>query len=209
MLDGLEHLSQQLSYALPECIISQIIISSDRFLGYAWSRYLFVGKRTAMFPSLDAARFRLEDRHISSLIVDMESLTTSRFAALEMLRSHCLSKDSLRTWLLVSHQDPPMKAFLAAAGPFEVLERNQSVQHFRDALLAPPSAETSDYFSPTEWQLLTLLAQGQTLINAARQLKMPYHRAVYRLGTLLQRCGLSSRQALMQLLHRLSLDVNQ
>lgn len=101
-----------------------------------------------------------------------------------------------------------MHAFLSAAGPFEPLARNLSVQLFREALLAPLSPKTVPRFSPTEWQLITLLAQGQTLKNAARQLNLPYHRAVYRISTLLDRLGLPTRQSLTQLLHRLTLDVN-
>lgn len=209
VIDSLEHLSQQLSYALPEGILSQMLISSDRFLGYAWSRHLFVGKRTATFTSLEAARYRLNDSSLTSLIVDMESLTTSRFAALEALRAHCLSKGGLRTYLLISHQDPPMSAFLRAAGPFELLVRDLPVHALRAALLAPPVPATSPRFSPTEWQLITLLAQGQTLKNAARALHLPYHRAVYRISTLSQHLGLPTRHALTQLLHRLTLDVNQ
>ena len=208
VIDSLEQLSLQLSDALPEGVISQMLISSDRFLGYAWNRHLFVGKRTATFASLEAARYRLNDVSLTSLIVDMESLTTSRFAALLALRAHCLSKGGLRTWLLISHQDPPMHAFLSAAGPFEPLARNLPVRLFREALLAPLSPKTVPRFSPTEWQLITLLAQGQTLKNAARQLNLPYHRAVYRISTLLDRLGLPTRQSLTQLLHRLTLDVN-
>lgn len=207
-VDNLEHLTQQLSYALPSCIISQMLISTDGFLAYAWGRHLFVGKRTAVFTSLDAACYRLNDRSLFSLIVDMESLTSSRFAALEALRAHCLSKGGLRTYLLVSYQDPPMSAFLRAAGPFELLGRHQSVSQLREALLAPPPQENSPRFSPTEWQLITLLAQGYRLKEAARQINMPYHRAVYRITTLLQRLGLPDRQSLTQLLHRLTLDVN-
>jgi fimbrial protein FimY len=208
VIDSLEHLSLQLSDTLPEGIISQMLISSDRFLGYAWSRHLFVGKRTATFGSLEAASYRLNDRSLTSLIVDMESLTTSRFAALMALRAHCLSKGGLRTYLLISHQDPPMHAFLSAAGPFEPLARNLPVQLLREALLAPPLPKTVPCFSSTEWQLITLLAQGLTLKNAARQIRLPYHRAVYRISTLLQRLGLPGRQSLTQLLHRLTLDVN-
>lgn len=208
IIDGLEQLSQQLSYTLPESIISQMLISTDSFLAYAWSRHLFIGKRTAVFPSLDAARYRLGDSSLSSLIVDMESLASSRFAVLEALRGHCLAKDGLRTYLLVSHPDPPMCAFFCAAGPFELLKRNQPVRQLREALLAPPLPETPPRFSPTEWQLLTRLAQGHTLKETARQLGMPYHRAVYRVTTLLQRLGLSTRLHLTQLLHRLTLDVN-
>lgn len=208
IIDNLEHLSQELSYALPACIISQMLISTDHFLAYAWGRHLFVGKRTAVFVSLDDARYRLNDRILTSLIVDMESLTSSRFAALETLRAHCLSKGGLRTYLLVSHQDPPMCAFLRAAGPFELLGRKASVSRLREALLAPPPQDNSPRFSSTEWQLITLLAQGHRLKEAARLTNMPYHRAVYRITTLLPRLGLPDRQSLTQLLHRLTLDVN-
>lgn len=208
IIDNLEHLSQELSYALPACIISQMLISTDHFLAYAWGRHLFVGKRTAVFASLDAARYRLNDRSLTSLIVDMESLTSSRFAALETLRAQCLSKGGLRTYLLVSHQDPPMCAFLRAAGPFELLGRKASVSQLREALLAPPSQNNSPRFSSTEWQLISRLAQGQTLKNVARELHLPYHRVVYRITTLSQHLGLPGRQSLKQLLHRLTLDAN-
>lgn len=208
VIDSVEHLVHQLSYALPESMISQMLISSDSYLRHAWGRYLFTGKRTAVFASLDAACYRLNDSSLTSLVVDMESLTTSRFAALEALRAHCLSKGGLRTYLLISHQDPPMCAFLRAAGPFELLSRHLPVHQLREALLAPRSPAKVPRFSSLEWQLITLLVQGHTLKNAARELKMPYHRAVYRISTLQQHLDVPTRQCLTHLLHRLTLDVN-
>lgn len=208
VLDNLEHLSPPFGFSASQGTISQILISSDRFLSYAWRSHLFAGKFTAVFPSLDAARFRLEDPWLSSLIVDMESLTVSRFAALETLREKSLLKGDLRCWLLVSRQDPPMRAFLQASGGFELLARDQSLPQLREALLAPPLRQPLPRFSVTEWQLITLLAQGQTLKESARQLRMPYHRAVYRIMRLLQRLDLPSRQHLTQLLHLLMLDMN-
>jgi fimbrial protein FimY len=208
MIDSLEHLAHSLNDAVPEGMVSQILISADSFLRYAWSRHLFGGKRIAAFETLDAARYWLDDTHLTTLIVDMESQTTSRFMVLEALRAHCLSTGGLRTYLLISHQDPPMNAFLHAAGPFELLARNGSVPRLRAALLAPTLPDISPRFSAAEWQLITLLARGLTLKEAARQLNMPYHRAVYRISTLLQRLNLPTRQCLTHLLHRLTLDVN-
>lgn len=49
IFDRLELLDQQLNYALPVGIISQAIITTDNYLGYSLSHYLFSGKRTAAF----------------------------------------------------------------------------------------------------------------------------------------------------------------
>lgn len=48
IFDRLELLDQQLNYALPVGIISQAIITTDNYLGYSLSHYLFSGKRTLL-----------------------------------------------------------------------------------------------------------------------------------------------------------------
>lgn len=207
-VEALLPLSPSLGYASPESPLNQLIVTSDTFLAWAWRRHLFVDKRTAAFVSLEAAHYRLNDSNLISLIVDMESLTTSRFVALETLRGCRMAKSGLRIFLLISQQDPPMSRFLRAAGPFELLVRTLPVQALREAVLMPRVPETVTRFTALEWQLIGRLAQGQTLKNVARELHLPYHRAVYRITTLSQHLGLPGRQSLMQLLHRLTLDVN-
>ncbi|AHJ74902.1 hypothetical protein C813_09295 [Kosakonia sacchari SP1] len=209
VFDRLEYLTQQLSFALPECIINQILISTDCFLSYAWNRGLFSGKRNAVFSSLDLAHHRFAEPHLSHLIVDMESLLTSRFSALETLRQLALHNRKLHIYLLATKSDTPLFNFLRAAGPFRVLKRELPVTPFRQALLTPASpVDVSRKFPPVEWQMFTALAQGKTMKHIAHLLNLPYHRIVYRLNTRLRQLGLPDRQSLLHLLHRLTIDAN-
>lgn len=209
VFDKLEHLTQQLRFALPECLISQVLISTDVFLGYAWSRYLFSGKRNAVFPSLGSAWHRLEHAQLTHLIVDMESLTTSRFAALETLRQLAPRHHGLHIYLLTTKNDTARFNFLHAAGPFHVLARNLPLPQFRQAMITPPEPHNaSPPFRPEEWQLISALACGKSLKCVARQFQLPYHRLVYRLNTCLMQLGLPDRQSFTHLLHRLTLDAN-
>ncbi len=210
VFDKLEHLNQQLSFALPECIISQMLISTDCFLAYAWRRGLFSGKRSAVFPSLESALHRLEDPTLSRLIIDMESLTTSRFTALETVRRLAQYHPALHIYLLVGSSDPAMLNFLHASGPFHVLSRDLALEPFRQALLTPPEPHnTSPPLLQAEWPLICALAQGRNLKSAARHCNLPYHQLVYRLGRCLAQLGLPDRQSLIHLLHRLTIDANQ
>ncbi len=77
IFDRLELLNQQLNYALPVGIISQAIITTDNYLGYSLSHYLFSGKRTAAFRSLDDISLWIEKGSLRQLIVDMETLPVS------------------------------------------------------------------------------------------------------------------------------------
>ncbi|EJG9193297.1 fimbria biosynthesis regulator FimY, partial [Salmonella enterica subsp. enterica serovar Newport] len=70
IFDRLELLNQQLNYALPVGIISQAIITTDNYLGYSLSHYLFSGKRTAAFRSLDDISLWIEKGSLRQLIVD-------------------------------------------------------------------------------------------------------------------------------------------
>lgn len=87
ILDRLELLNQQLNYALPVGIISQAIITTDNYLGYSLSHYLFSGKRTAAFRSLDDMSLWIEKGSLRQLIVDMEALPISCIEALNQLRA--------------------------------------------------------------------------------------------------------------------------
>ncbi|WP_227121541.1 fimbria biosynthesis regulator FimY [Kosakonia oryzae] len=210
VFDKLEHLSQQLNFTLPECVISQLLISTDGFLVYAWCRCLFSVKRSAVFPSLESALHRLEDRALSRLIVDMESLTTSRFSALETLRQLAQSHPDLHIYLLAAGHDPALLNFLRACGPFHILRRDLPIAPFRQALLTPPDPHNaSPPFQPAQWRLICTLAQGESLKCAARQLNLPYHRVAYRLARCLAQLGLPDRQSFLHLLHRLTLDANR
>lgn len=86
IFDRLELLDQQLNYALPVGIISQAIITTDNYLGYSLSHYLFSGKRTAAFRSLDDISLWIEKGSLRQLIVDMEALPVSCIEALNQLR---------------------------------------------------------------------------------------------------------------------------
>ena len=210
LFDTLEQLVQQLNFALPEYMISQTLISTDHFLSYAWSCCLFSGKRNAVFPSLEMAHQQLGEPHLSHLIVDMESLTTSRLHALETLRQPFLCNRGLHIYLLAAKSDQAQINFLRASGPFHVIARDLSVIPFRQALLIPPERNMhTPLFPSTEWKILSSLAQGLTMKRIARQLNLPYHRVVYRLNTQLKLLGLPDRQSLIHLLHRLTLNMNQ
>lgn len=207
LFDTLEQLVQQLNFALPEYMISQTLISTDHYLSYAWRSCLFSGKRNAVFPSLEMANHQLCEPYLSHLIVDMETLTTSRLEALETLRQPNLCNRGLHIYLLTSKDDPAQMSFLRAAGPFHVIARDLSVVPFRQALLVPPERSIhAPLFPATEWKILSSLARGLTMKRIARQLNLPYHRVVYRLNTQLKLLGLPDRQSLIHLLHRLTLN---
>lgn len=106
IFDRLELLNQQLNYALPVGIISQAIITTDNYLGYSLSHYLFSGKRTAAFRSLDDISLWIEKGSLRQLIVDMEALPVSCIEALNQLRALSWQQSDIQIYLLVSDKTP-------------------------------------------------------------------------------------------------------
>lgn len=106
IFDRLELLDQQLNYALPVGIISQAIITTDNYLGYSLSHYLFSGKRTAAFRSLDDISLWIEKGSLKQLIVDMEALPVSCIEALNQLRALSWQQSDIQIYLLVSDKTP-------------------------------------------------------------------------------------------------------
>ncbi len=106
IFDRLELLNQQLNYALPVGIISQAIITTDNYLGYSLSHYLFSGKRTAAFRSLDDMSLWIEKGSLRQLIVDMEALPISCIEALNQLRALSWQQSDIQIYLLVSDKTP-------------------------------------------------------------------------------------------------------
>lgn len=106
IFDRLELLDQQLNYALPVGIISQAIITTDNYLGYSLSHYLFSGKRTAAFRSLDDISLWIEKGSLRQLIVDMEALPVSCIEALNQLRALSWQQSDIQIYLLVSDNPP-------------------------------------------------------------------------------------------------------
>ena len=137
-VEALLPLSPSLGYASPESPLNQLIVTSDTFLAWAWRRHLFVDKRTAAFLSLEAAHYRLNDSNLISLIVDMESLTTSRFVALETPPGSRMANSGPRILLLRSQQDPPITQLFRPAGPSQLLARTLPLQALLEAALIPP-----------------------------------------------------------------------
>ncbi|ECG8606440.1 fimbria biosynthesis regulator FimY [Salmonella enterica subsp. salamae] len=204
ILDRLELLNQQLNYALPVGIISQAIITTDNYLGYSLSHYLFSGKRTAAFRSLDDMSLWIEKGSLRQLIVDMEALPISCIEALNQLRALSWQQSDIQIYLLVSDKTPAIPQFIRMAGRFFVLSRRQTLASVREALLSAAEPYLSESFSRTDWLMIETLAQGASLKEIARQQSVPYHRVVYRLKQLITLLNLPHRQSFLRLIQQLN-----
>ncbi|HCM1862594.1 TPA: fimbria biosynthesis regulator FimY [Salmonella enterica subsp. houtenae serovar 43:z4,z32:-] len=204
IFDSLELLNQQLNYALPIGIISQEIITTDNYLGYSLSRYLFSGKRTAAFRSLDDISLWLEEGSLRQLIVDMEALPIPCIEALNQLRAFSRKRSDIQIYLLVSDKVPAIAQFIRMAGRFFVLSRRQNLASLRKTLLSGAGPLLSESFSRTDWLMIETLAQGASLKEIARQQSVPYHRVVYRLNQLITLLNLPHRQSFLRLLQQLN-----
>lgn len=204
IFDCLELLNQQLNYALPVGIISQAIITTDSYLAYSLSRYLFSGKRTAAFRSLDDISLWIEEGSLRQLIVDMEALPISCVEALKQLRALSWQQSDIQIYLLVSDKTPAIAQFIRMAGRFFVLSRRQNLASLREALLSTAEPRLSESFSHTDWLMIETLAQGVSLKEIARQQSVPYHRVVYRLKQLITLLNLPHRQSFLRLMQQLN-----
>ncbi|EAB4380198.1 fimbriae biosynthesis regulator FimY [Salmonella enterica] len=204
IFDRLELLNQQLNYALPVGIISQAIVTTDNYLGYSLSHYLFSGKRTAAFRSLDDISLWIEKGSLRQLIVDMEMLPVSCIEALNQLRALSWQQSDIQIYLLVSDKTPAIAQFIRMAGRFFVLSRRQNLASVREALLSAAEPRLSESFSRTDWLMIETLAQGASLKEIARQQSVPYHRVVYRLKQLITLLNLPHRQSFLRLIQQLN-----
>ncbi len=204
IFDRLELLNQQLNYALPVGIISQAIITTDNYLGYSLSHYLFSGKRTAAFRSLDDISLWIEKGSLRQLIVDMEALPVSCIEALNQLRALSWQQSDIQIYLLVSDKTSAITQFIRMAGRFFVLSRRQNLASVREALLSASKPRLSESFSRTDWLMIETLAQGASLKEIARQQSVPYHRVVYRLKQLITLLNLPYRQSFLRLIQQLN-----
>ncbi|EHM1803031.1 fimbria biosynthesis regulator FimY [Salmonella enterica subsp. enterica serovar Gatuni] len=204
IFDRLELLDQQLNYALPVGIISQAIITTDNYLGYSLSHYLFSGKRTAAFRSLDDISLWIEKGSLRQLIVDMEALPVSCIEALNQLRALSWQQSDIQIYLLVSDKTPAIAQFIRMAGRFFVLSRRQNLASVREALLSAAEPRLSESFSRTDWLMIETLAQGASLKEIARQQSVSYHRVVYRLKQLITLLNLPHRQSFLRLIQQLN-----
>lgn len=200
----LELLDQQLNYALPVGIISQAIITTDNYLGYSLSHYLFSGKRTAAFRSLDDISLWIEKGSLKQLIIDMEALPVSCIEALNQLRALSWQQSDIQIYLLVSDKTPAIAQFIRMAGRFFVLSRRQNLASVREALLSAAEPRLSESFSRTDWLMIETLAQGASLKEIARQQSVSYHRVVYRLKQLITLLNLPHRQSFLRLIQQLN-----
>ncbi|ECZ8147119.1 fimbria biosynthesis regulator FimY [Salmonella enterica] len=204
IFDRLELLDQQLNYALPVGIISQAIITTDNYLGYSLSHYLFSGKRTAAFRSLDDISLWIEKGSLRQLIVDMETLPVSCIEALNQLRALSWQQSDIQIYLLVSDKTAAITQFIRMAGRFFVLSRRQNLASVREALLSAAEPRLSESFSRTDWLMIETLAQGASLKEIARQQSVSYHRVVYRLKQLITLLNLPHRQSFLRLIQQLN-----
>ncbi|SUH38951.1 fimbriae Y protein [Salmonella enterica subsp. enterica] len=194
IFDRLELLDQQLNYALPVGIISQAIITTDNYLGYSLSHYLFSGKRTAAFRSLDDISLWIEKGSLRQLIVDMEALPVS---VLRRLTSYACSVGN--------------KAISRFTCWYQIKPRYSSVYPYGWAFFCPVATTKSGLstrslvislqtsligsFSRTDWLMIETLAQGASLKEIARQQSVPYHRVVYRIKQLITLLNLPTGKA--------------
>ncbi|AEZ46116.1 Fimbriae Y protein [Salmonella enterica subsp. enterica serovar Typhi str. P-stx-12] len=189
---------------MPVGIISQAIITTDNYLGYSLSHYLFSGKRTAAFRSLDDISLWIEKGSLRQLIVDMETLPVSCIEALNQLHALSWQQSDIQIYLLVSDKTPAIAQFIRMAGRFFVLSRRQNLASVREALLSAAEPRLSESFSRTDWLMIETLAQGASLKEIARQQSVPYHRVVYRLKQLITLLNLPHRQSFLRLIQQLN-----
>ncbi|EAX8474350.1 fimbriae biosynthesis regulator FimY [Salmonella enterica] len=204
IFDRLELLDQQLNYALPVSIIFQAIITTDNYLGYSLSHFLFCGKLTAAFRSLDDISLWIEKGSLKQLIVDMKALPVSCIEALNQLRALSWQQSDIQIYLLVSDKTPAITQFIRMAGRFFVLSRRQNLASVRKALLSAAEPRLSESFSRTDWLMIETLAQGASLKEIARQQSVPYHRVVYRLKQPITLLNLPHRQSFLRLIQQLN-----
>lgn len=205
VFDRLEYLAQKLDYSIPDGTISQVIITADYYFSYTLNRYLFSGTRTAIFQTLESALSCLQESEISQLVVDMQGLFTSCFDTLACLRLLTKQRNNIQIFILLSRHDEDLSEFITMAGPFHVLTRRQRLPELRHALLSaelPPIH--SGYISQADWEMVSLLLQGQSLKKVALIQAQPYHRVIYRLNQLITLLQLPNRQRFLHLIHRLN-----
>ncbi|MDG5475151.1 fimbriae Y protein [Citrobacter freundii] len=205
VFDRLEYLAQKLEHNLPDDTISQAIITTDYYLAYALSRHLFSGTRTAIFQSVESALLSIQESVISQFVIDIESLTTPYFDILECLRQLIKQRSDIQIFIMLPSRDDDLTTFISLSGPFYILSRNLHLPEIRIALLSPvPNYFHSRCINQLDWEMITLLLQGNSLKNIALLQAQPYHRIIYRLNQLITRLGLPNRQRFLHLIHRLS-----
>ena len=181
-----------------------MIITTDYYLAYTMNRYLFSGTRTAVFQHVESALTSLQDSEYYQLVVDMDGLPFSYFATLERLRLLVKQRNDIQIFLLLTHNDDSMSKFIAMTGPFYVLPRRQQLADLRHALLSPNQNNIhSERLSQADWEMVSLLLQGESLKKIAHSQNRPYHRIIYRLNQLITDLGLPHRQRFLHLIHRL------
>ena len=205
VFDQLEYLTQKLEYTLPSDTISQAIITTDYYLAYALGRHLFSGARTAIFQTIESAKISLRESVISQLVVDIEGLTSSYFDILQCLRQLLKQRNDIQIFILLSSHDEDLKTFISLSGPFYILSRSLHLPEMRQALLSPVlNYIHSRRIKQVDWDMVTLLLQGNSLKKIAQLQTQPYHRIIYRLNQLITRLGLPNRQRFLHLIHRLN-----
>lgn len=205
VFDRLEYLAQKLEYTLPDDTISQAIITTDYYLAYALSRHLFSGTRTAIFQSIESTLLSMQEPVISQLVIDIESLKTPYIDILESLRQLINQHHDIQIFIMLSSRDEDLNTFISLSGPFYILPRNLRLPEMRHALLSPVlNYIHSRRINPLDWELITLLLQGNSLKKIALLQTQPYHRIIYRLNQLITRLGLPSRKRFLHLIHRLN-----
>lgn len=205
VFDQIEYLAQKIEYTIPGDTISQAIVTGDYYLAYTLSRHLFSGTRTAIFRSIESALVCLQKSVISQLVVDIEGLTSSYFDILQCLRQLLKQRNDIQIFILLSSHDEDLKTFISLSGPFYILSRSLHLPEMRQALLSPVlNYIHSRRIKQVDWEMVTLLLQGNSLKKIAQLQTQPYHRIIYRLNQLITRMGLPNRQRFLHLIHRLN-----
>ena len=205
VFDRLEYLAQKINYTLPGDTVSQAIITTDYYLAFTLNRYLFSGTRTAVFQNFESALDSLQSPESSQLVIDMEGLPFSYFETLQQLRLLVKQRNDIQIFLLLNDNDESLGKFIAMTGPFYVLPRRQRLADIRHALLSPNLNNIhSSRLNLADWEMVSLLLQGESLKKIAQLQNRPYHRIIYRLNQLITYLGLPHRQRFLHLIHRLN-----
>lgn len=218
IFDRLEVLQQQIRAVRPQKPVEMLLVTNDRYLSLALTQYLFKRTRTLICSTLEEVESYFEQTPLPHVVIDLDCIAIPIIHVLDTIRAWHRVRPDIAFTLLTASRSPEASCFIVAAATCRVLERRLEIGILSFLLMQPPCSPSpaqanytrqNDALSAREWNILMEVAKGHTLKSIAQSLKKPYHYVVYTLGRLSARIGLSSRKALIHLLHELSVTSSE
>jgi fimbrial protein FimY len=213
IFDRLEYLQQQMRALHLQKPMDMLLVSNDRYLSLALTQHLFKRTRNRICSTLEEVAGFLEKMPLPRVVIDLDCTSIPVIEVLAVVRQWHREKPGIHITLLTASRSPAASCFIVAAANCRVIERRLNIDILSYLLMLQPCpplpvqanyTRENDALSPREWGILMEVARGHSLKTIAATLKKPYHYVVYTLGRVSARIGLSSRKALIHLLHELS-----